>query len=841
MVLAAAVIASCDDTPQVVRTKVTTHPQGTGGSVDTADAEPPPLGTIPPPDAGPPLMPTRLDCLNDTTSDDADDDGVRNDVDNCPCAKNLGQRDFDGDGVGDACDNCGGVANSDQLDSDHDGVGDACVGKKNTKFDEDGDGVLDGDDNCYGVANPDQSDIDGDGVGDACDDCPTVANNPGPTGTQDPAACAPADDRDGDTVPDVVDNCPDVKNTDQADRDHDGVGDACDDCPGVPNHDQKDTDKSDNGEGDACEGAMTDTDGDGVSDRDDNCPTVKNDQKPTPTSDGVGDACDNCPDVANHDQKDSDGMPPGDACSGPGVGTKDTDGDGIPDSRDNCFKVPNPAQKDGDGDLIGDDCDNCPTVANATQDPAACAFKDGDGDGIPDPFDDCPTVADPNQIDTDKDGRGDACDNCPITPNYLQKDTDGNGRGDACENFSGISDADKDGVPDLSDNCPKAPNPNQEDADGDKIGDACDNCPQVKNPFQEDTDSDPTSGPGDACKPIYIPPDGAPICASGSTAATRVKPNVYLLVDHSSSMAMNTIGNGTTTRWQAVQNGLVSLGPALTSNFNIGLGIFPSSANSCARADLPDQTLVLAIGTTNAAFQAAVTALPVPPIVGVYSTTPTANALNALASKSLFAIPGDIVPNRQAVVVLITDGEPNRGTNIDDCAPIFPPPPTDVPNTAAAVAALFQNDKVPVYVIGLQGVNEAAMTQIAAGGGTTNPNDPTRNWFPVNAPQDLLDALNAIISATVSCSFDLTVNAGAGGAGLQPEQRRAHAERYATEPRADRLHHHHHGDRDDADARDDHVQRAQGGGQYDTAAEGRGEDGLQRHLSRHDRDLRQPD
>src|SRR5206468_2559575 len=135
-------------------------------------------------------------------------------------------------------------------------------------------------------------------------------------------------------------------------------------------------------------------------------------------------------------------------------------------------------------------------------------------------------------------------------------------------------------------------------------------------------------GPGDACKPIFIPPDNAPICASGSTSATRVKPNVYILLDHSSSMSTNRIGND--TRWQLVQNALVSLGPTLTGNFNLGLGIFPSSSNSCARSALPDPRLVLSTTNTNAQFQAAVTGLPAPPTTGTLATTPTANALNSL-------------------------------------------------------------------------------------------------------------------------------------------------------------------------------------------------------------------
>ena len=99
---------------------------------------------------------------------DTDDDGIPDDVDNCPTVPNPDQADTDGDGIGDACDdtpppddqdgdgvpdaedNCPTVANGSQNDRDADGVGDVC-------------------DNCRVVFNPDQADSDGDGIGDVCD------------------------------------------------------------------------------------------------------------------------------------------------------------------------------------------------------------------------------------------------------------------------------------------------------------------------------------------------------------------------------------------------------------------------------------------------------------------------------------------------------------------------------------------------------------------------------------------------------------------------------------------------------------------------------------------------
>jgi len=81
---------------------------------------------------------------------DYDNDGVIDEVDNCPSVFNPDQLDSDGDGIGDVCDNCPDIPNPDQADIDSDGIGD--VG-----------------DNCPTAPNTDQADCNGNGIGDACD------------------------------------------------------------------------------------------------------------------------------------------------------------------------------------------------------------------------------------------------------------------------------------------------------------------------------------------------------------------------------------------------------------------------------------------------------------------------------------------------------------------------------------------------------------------------------------------------------------------------------------------------------------------------------------------------
>jgi len=446
---------------------------------------------------------------------DTDNDGVLDDVDNCPRVANANQADGDADGIGDACDsdldndgvlntsdNCPLLANTDQANNDLDAFGDAC------DADDDNDSVLDGSDNCPFAANTTQANADGDtqgdvcdgdddndGVSDATDNCP-FAPNLEQTDTDGDAqgdACDTDDDNDG--VVDGNDNCPVTSNDNQADLDGDFTGDACDkdidgdgesntadNCPTVSNAGQNDTDGD--SQGDACD---ADDDNDGLDDTSDNCPLVANAEQLNIDTDGLGDACDpdddndgaadtadNCPVVANADQADSEADGLGDACD------PDDDNDGVLDGADNCPFAANTNQANADGDTQGDVCDG-----------------ELDGDGIANAADNCPVVANPTQVDTDADGLGDACDpdddndgvadtadNCPVVANAGQADGEADGLGDACD-----PDDDNDGVVDTADNCPNVVNGNQADFDGDSQGDVCDT----------DIDGDGVANTSDVC------------------------------------------------------------------------------------------------------------------------------------------------------------------------------------------------------------------------------------------------------------------------------------------------------------------------------------------------------
>lgn len=521
-----------------------------------------------------------------------------------------------------------------------------------------------------------------------------------------------------------------------------------------------------------------DFDNDGRDNIVDNCACEANADQLDTDRDGVGDACDNCPQAANALQTDDDGDGRGDECELPIGVTPDSDGDGDgkKDVEDNCWLVANPDQADSDGDKAGDACDNCPNLANWDQADAnkdgqgdACSGGSGntddDGDGHADAADNCPDKANADQADRDKDGVGDACDNCLAVANYTQADGDKDGEGDACELTGPGLDADGDGAGNTTDNCPSVANADQADRDGDGRGDACDNCPDAANPRQEDSDGD---GQGDHCEPVYELPAGVPKCADAGAQGQLNKANLYILLDHSTSMSWvpgrddDYPGPGERSRWQLVQDGLDALAGPLTASFNLGLGIFPSlSGNVCAESNLPGIRQAMSAGLTAEAFRPAFQGLNEPKdYPNQPRFTPLAPALRRVRSQTLYDLPSDpLGAQRKKAVVLITDGQPNSGNNTCNIN-------SDLARAESAASALSdpQGTNVPVYVIGIAGTNEQAMERLAEAGRTDNPTDPNRRWFLVSSTSELVRALQTISDATLACELQVQPVPGAAPA-----------------------------------------------------------------------------
>lgn len=168
------------------------------------------------------------DCPFDS-SNDGDNDGHCEDVDNCPGVPNRDQVDTDGDGFGDACDQ---TPNGDPLPTE--------PPYPATYPDRNGNGMsAQTEGTCDGLT------VDGNGqpvcsvlLVDTvlCDDYVDLTPGPNTPATCNPQLAAVVTDSDGDGIGTPRDNCPGLTNPYQLDADGDGIGDLCDPEPYGPNN-----------------------------------------------------------------------------------------------------------------------------------------------------------------------------------------------------------------------------------------------------------------------------------------------------------------------------------------------------------------------------------------------------------------------------------------------------------------------------------------------------------------------------------------------------------------------------------------------------------------------------
>ncbi|MFB6262552.1 MAG: thrombospondin type 3 repeat-containing protein [Bradymonadaceae bacterium] len=425
-----------------------------------------------------------------------------------------------------------------------------------------------------------------------------------------------------------------------------------------------------------------------------------------------------------------------------------------------CSDGPNPSLPDAGADedvrSVAPDAIDATEATDGADSTSRSRWDDADRDGELNGFDNCPDAPNTEQKDGDGDGVGDACDNCPQTANRAQVDESADGKGDACQGemfYDPKRDSDGDGTRDVVDLCPGTANKEQKDPDGDGRGNACDNCPTTSNYFQGDSDGD---GTGDACEKR---PSGK-ICNRKTAKFKLLKPNIYFVIDRSTSMR-DRDGTGK-TRMKRAKNGLDQIARALHDKVRMVASTYPCAHRNDACSKLNKEFLALGDHTRQeivASYRSNYSHgfcphgntnnLPGLDIeTGGKHCTPTGSALKDVHTNKRHTDTNDpLSGKRQKAVVLITDG-----CGCGHCGP-------GEETLANRWAGRLKSDGIPVYTVGFNSTC-GELNQVAKRGGTDAGGNGNPRYYKASNASQLAGVLGKISKKVISCTYKLKTPGG---------------------------------------------------------------------------------
>jgi phosphotransferase system HPr-like phosphotransfer protein len=220
-------------------------------------------------------------------------------------------------------------------------------------------------------------------------------------------------------------------------------------------------------------------------------------------------------------------------------------------------------------------------------------------------------------------------------------------------------------------------------------------------------------------------------CATASDAAKLVPVNMYILFDKSGSMA----GPKWTQTTAAVQ---AFFSDPASAGLRVALRFFPDggcdascNVSACSMPKVALGELTELSAPTDIHEQALFDAFE--------NVTPSGGTpLSAALSGGYLWAEGvlQVHPSEKAVVVLVTDGEP------EDCE-------TDESNIASTAASAFTEKGIITFAIGLEGSSTSLMTALALKGGSGEAIFVDTD----GAQEQLSAALGAIRESTVACEY----------------------------------------------------------------------------------------
>ena len=217
-------------------------------------------------------------------------------------------------------------------------------------------------------------------------------------------------------------------------------------------------------------------------------------------------------------------------------------------------------------------------------------------------------------------------------------------------------------------------------------------------------------------KEIILENPGTLVAESSIYLEAILAPNVYFLLDDSGSM-----NSGTPTRMEILKKRMNNAAAMLAKNFNIGIASFWNDKTD-------NELLKMAKGHTAEEIRASYADISAP------WTTPVASSLERILKNKKYEFEGDIYNEyRRKAVVVITDGAPDNPLS-----------------AAVQQSALLAANGVPVFFMGISAGSltsslSKSLQEMAVAGGTNNPTDPDRNWYPIDQDDQFEAALNEIM------------------------------------------------------------------------------------------------
>jgi hypothetical protein len=253
-------------------------------------------------------------------------------------------------------------------------------------------------------------------------------------------------------------------------------------------------------------------------------------------------------------------------------------------------------------------------------------------------------------------------------------------------------------------------------------------------------------------------------CIPGNFTFTLATPQLMFVLDRSGSMDFELTSNapapaGQPSRWTALQAALAQTITPFSDQIAMGARFYPAAnADSLAASlaciqDKPSAAITPALGNAASILDVFDTTSPV-------GGTPTAAALQLAAQE---------ISSSRAVaraIVIATDGAPNCNDALDGdtctCTSANPLGCSGSNNgtnclddvrTIQVLSTIFNNQKIPVYVIGIGVTSSFASTldSMAVAGGRPRAGSP--KYYAADTPDELTEAFTVVRDSVAKCSY----------------------------------------------------------------------------------------